>query len=144
MTRVEDANAALARRWFDEGWSRGAVDIAEEVFADDFVLRGRRVGPGGPRRSVQWIRSAFAPMTVHIGRQIAQDSTVVTLYTARGKHTGEYRGIPATHRWVTATGVQIWTVLDGKVVEDHNVFDEWGLMQQLSQGQAQPTAAARG
>jgi predicted ester cyclase len=130
---VEEANAALARRWFDEGWSRGDVEVAGEVFAADFVLHGKRVGPGGPRRSVQAIRSAFAPMTVHIDLQVTQGPMVVTHYTARGRHTGPYRGIAPTGRWVTASGVQIWTVVDGKVVEDRNVFDEWTLMDQLDE-----------
>lgn len=125
------SNKALARRWFDEGWSRGNVAIAPQIFAPYFVLRGKTVGPAGPQNSVRGIRSAFQPLTVTVNRQIAEGSMLVTHYTAYGKHVAEYRGIPATGTWVTVSGVQIWEIADGRAVRDWNVFDEWSLVAQL-------------
>jgi predicted ester cyclase len=122
---------ALARRWFEEGWNRGNVDIAPEIFAPGFVLRGKRVGPAGPQRSVRGIRSVFQPLAVTVDFQVAEGSMVVTRYTARGRHSARYRGIAATGRWISVSGVQIWQVVDGMAVEDWNTFDEWGLVSQL-------------
>jgi predicted ester cyclase len=131
MMGVEKDNKALARRWFDEGWSRGNIEIAPEIFAAGFLLRGERVGPAGPQRSVHRIRSAFNPLTVRIDLQVAEGDLVATRYTARGRHATQYRGIPPTGRWVTVSGVQIWRVADGLAVEDWNTFDEWDLVSQL-------------
>lgn len=128
---VEERNKALARRWFAEGWNRGNLGIAGEIFAPDFVLRGRRVGPAGPQRSVQAIRSVFDQLSVTVDLQVAEGPVVVTRYTAKGRHAAAYRGIPATGRWITASGVQIWRVADGLAVEDWNTFDEWSLVSQL-------------
>jgi steroid delta-isomerase-like uncharacterized protein len=127
------ANKALARRWFDEGWAQGRLEVAPEIFAPDFVLRGNRVGPAGPQRSVTAIRSAFTSLQVVVERQIAEGSLVVSHYRAEGRHAGEYRGLPATGQWISAHGVQIWSLRDGLVVEDWNTFDEWGLVGQIAE-----------
>jgi predicted ester cyclase len=127
----QEANKALARRWFELGWNRGRVEVAPEVFAPDFVLGGRLVGPAGPQRSVRAIRSAFAPLAVTVDLQVAEGPVVVTRYTARGTHVSEYRGIQPDGRDVVVSGVQIWTVRDGLAVDDRNLFDEWTLVTQL-------------
>ena len=131
-TDLAEANKALARRWFEEGWNRGRLDLADEIFAADFVLRGERTGPAGPQRSVRYIRSVFEPMRVTVDLQIADGDFVVSHYTARGRHTlAPYRGIAPAGREVSASGVQIWRVRDGRAVQDWNTFDEWGLVEQL-------------
>lgn len=127
----EEAAKALARRWLVDGWCRGDLDLAYDVFAPDFTLRGQRVGPEGPRRSVRRIRSAFAGLTIAIDLQVAEGDLVATHFTACGEHVGAYRGIAPTGRSVTASGVQIWTVRGGRAVADLNVFDEWGMVEQL-------------
>jgi hypothetical protein len=84
---VQEANKALARRWFREGWELGSIDIADEIFHRDLMLRGRRVGPDGPRRSVRHRRTAFADMTVHVDLQVAEGDLEDPLHhpsTARG------------------------------------------------------------
>ncbi|GAA0538142.1 hypothetical protein GCM10010172_19290 [Paractinoplanes ferrugineus] len=130
-----EALMALARRWFEEGWNGGRLEVAEEIFAPDFVLSGKRVGPAGPQRSVRHIRSVFDPMRVTVDQQIADERYVVSHYTARGRHTlAPYRGIDPTGRTVEASGVQIWRVEDGRVVQDWNIFDEWGMVAQLRDG----------
>lgn len=126
-----EANKALARRWFREGWERGNVDIAEEIFGPDLVLRGRRVGPDGPRHSVRHRRAAFADLTVRIDLQIAEDDMVVTCFTANGRHVGDFCGVPPTGHPVTTTGIVIWRVENGKVVEDRNVVDRWAVISQI-------------
>lgn len=128
---AEESNKALARRWFDQGWSQGNVEIAPEIFAVDFVLRGTRVGPAGPQRSVRAIRSVFEPLSVDIDFQVAEGEFVVTRYTAKGRHAAQYRGIEETGRWISVSGVQTWRVVDGMAVEDWNTFDEWDLVTQL-------------
>lgn len=126
-----ERNKALARRWFDEGWTRGNIAAADEIFHPEFVLGGKQVGPDGPRRSVAARHRVFAELRVSIELQMAEGEFVTTCFTAHGRHVGEYSGVPATGLTITARGIQIWRVHDGLAVEDWNVFDRWNLVAQL-------------
>lgn len=137
---LREANKALARRWFREGWELGNVEVAHEIFDPELMLRGRRVGPDGPRRSVLHRRAAFADMTVRIDLQVAEDDMVVTHFTARARHVGDFCGVPPTGRPVTATGIVIWRIENGRVVEDRNAFDRWAVVSQIDPAMAHARA----
>ncbi|MFE5584812.1 ester cyclase [Kitasatospora sp. NPDC056531] len=127
----QEANKALARYWFREGWCRGNLAVADEIFAPDFEIGGRRVGPEGPKRSVLQRHSAFADLTVEVGHQVAEGQWVATWFTTRARHVGEYAGVAPTGRVVTSEGMQLWRVESGLVREDRNVFDLWRIVSQL-------------
>ncbi len=41
-----EENAAIYRRWFDEGCSQGNIDLADELYSPDYVTHA--VGPDLP------------------------------------------------------------------------------------------------
>ena len=51
--------------------------------------------------------------------------------TYRGTHKGEFFGVSATNREVTARTIGIVRIADGKIVEEWENMDEMGFMQQL-------------
>jgi len=61
---------------------------------------------------------------------------VVTRWTARGTHGGEFYGIPATGRTVRVTGTDIDRIVDGKTVDCWVNMDQLGLLQQLGEPNA--------
>jgi steroid delta-isomerase-like uncharacterized protein len=74
---------------------------------------------------------AFPDLNQTVEETVAEGDKVVVRFTARGTHTGELMGIPATNKSITVGGIAIFRVVNGKVVEVHEVFDEMSLMQQL-------------
>ena len=53
-------------------------------------------------------------------------------YTATGTHTGEFRGLAPTGKMFTETGVLIWRIVDGKIVEkESGVYDSLDFLKQL-------------
>jgi predicted ester cyclase len=121
---------ALARRWFTEGWG-GNLALADQIFAPDFMSGGKQTGPTAPKQTAADVRVGFADIHVTIDRQIAEGDWVVTHYTARGTHQGEFNRIPATGKSVEASGVVLWRFGGDKVVEGWTVFDQVGLLRQL-------------
>jgi predicted ester cyclase len=102
------------------------------VFADGFVLNGRPVGPAGPQRSVAAVHGAFSDIGVELDLVLTDGPYVVTHYTTTARHTGVYRGVPATGRSIRVSGIVIWKIADGKVVQDWNSFDTAEVVAQLT------------
>ena len=69
------------------------------------------------KRHVQGVRSTYPDLVVTVRSQIAEGDVVVTRVTARGTHSGEFRGIPPTHKVIAIDGVNIDRVSDGRIVE---------------------------
>ena len=44
----EKANAALVRRFYEQVWANGNLDVADEVFADDYERHDLRAGDPTP------------------------------------------------------------------------------------------------
>ena len=75
----------------------------------------------------------------------AEGEIVVTRWTSRSTHAGEFTQIAPTGKQVVVNGINIHRVADGKIVETWVQFDQLGMLQQLgvvpAPGQVQ--AAAR-
>ena len=69
---------------------------------------------------------------VHENVGVLVEGDLVALRTiVTGTHTGDYYGIPPTGRAVVSTFVAFDRVVDGKLVENWTVFDNYDLMRQL-------------
>jgi len=56
---------------------------------------------------------------------------VVTRWSSAFTHTGDLFGVPATGKRVKQSGIMIYRIKDGKVVEQWAEANMLGLMQQL-------------
>ncbi|MGE3798831.1 MAG: ester cyclase [Thermomicrobiales bacterium] len=56
---------------------------------------------------------------------------MVTRWVVAGRHTGDFRGSPATGRDFQLTGISIDRLAAGKIIESWEVTDDLGLLQQL-------------
>ncbi len=134
MGSSED-NKAAVRDFFDRAGS-GELDSLDAVVHTDYVLHDPAIpepvrGIDGARELVETYRSGLAGLRVTIEHQIADGDHVATRYTCRGRHEGDIMGTPATGRDVEISGLVISRFQDGKVVEEWEVSDVFGLMQQI-------------
>ena len=129
-------NKTLMRRAFEELVNTGNMALADEMAAPGFVrhdLGGGPdiVGPEGVKLFVGALRAAFPDIQMTVEDVIGEGAKVVVRFTARGTHTGAFRGIAPTGRKVTWAGINIYREEGGKVVETWQLADALGLMQQL-------------
>ncbi len=131
-----EENKALVRRFIEVANRGNVTEISttlDELFVPDFV----RHDPAGGFRSredyKQFLFSLLAalPGQFTIEDLIAEGEKVVLRYTFRGTHRGQWRGVPPTGKPVTFTGIFIYRILDGKIVEGWENADALGLVQQL-------------
>jgi predicted ester cyclase len=133
---TEADNAASYRRWFDEGCSRGNVDLADELYSHDYVTHS--VGPDLPptleglKMFIRALRQGIPDLDCPVEQVVAEGDRVAGQFSLRGTHAGTLFGIPATGKSV-GVGVMVIARFDdaGKWVEDWASWDQLGMMQQL-------------
>jgi predicted ester cyclase len=138
----EDAKA-IVRRFYDELWSQGKLDVADELFAPDFAGHAPGGGTAGPedvKRLVAEWREGVPDMWLEIHAQHAEGSLVATRFSGWGKHTGLLLGIPATGKDARLSGIAITRIVDGKVVSDWGEFDIAAMFAEL--GVSPPSAGS--
>jgi steroid delta-isomerase-like uncharacterized protein len=128
--------STLARRYFEEVWNQGKVDVLDELLSPAYVNHtpsaGQpRPGPDGLKPIVLAIRRAFPDLHYRIEDVIVSADAVVIRTTMTGTHEGDLFGLPPTHRKIRVTQIQIERVRNGRIVEHWRVTDELSLMRQL-------------
>jgi predicted ester cyclase len=83
-------------------------------------------------------RSAFSDFALEVHDMFGVDDKVVTRFTMRGTHDGEFMGIAPTGRPVEFDGIAIDVMRDDKRVDGWAQLDQLGLLTQL--GVADPPA----
>lgn len=132
---VADA-ATLARRYFDEVWNRGRVDVLDQLLTPEYVnhtpsFGNPPPGPEGLKPSVLAMRRAFPDLHFTIEDVVVAPDAVTIRTTMTGTHQGDLFGIAPTHRRINVTQIQIELVRGGRIVEHWRVTDELTLMRQL-------------
>ena len=129
-------NKALVRRYAEEVLNQSNLDLFDEIFAPDFVQYGadpdQVSGVEDLRQFFIMLRSGFPDFQVTIEDLFAAEGNKVVLrFTFRGTHQGAFMGVAPTGKQVTMTGIDIFHIADGKIVELWNEEDVLGMMQQL-------------
>jgi steroid delta-isomerase-like uncharacterized protein len=119
---VSEDNKALVRRWLEEMLTQGNLERVEDLFDRNYVLHdpsfpNEVYGPEGVKRYVTAYRSAFPDARFVVEDQIAQGEKVVSRWSARGTHQGEFLGIAPTGQEVTVTGIEFDHVVGGRIEE---------------------------
>ena len=140
---MSEGNKALARRVADDIVNPGNVDAVDEIYAPDYVLHDPSSpedvhGVEGAREFYETVFNAFPDTEISIEELIAEGDKVVTRWTSRGTHQGEFMGLPPSGKRVEVAGVTISRIEGGKIVEDWEFTDALGLMQQLGAIPAPP------
>ena len=131
-----EENKALVRRFYDQVWSRGNVDVASDVFAEDFVRHDLRPGtaapgPAGQAQIATDFRAAFPDLRMEVDLIFGEGDLVAARWTSEGTNSGTWAGRPPTGRRARFSGVNIFRFRGGKVVELWNHRDDLGLIQQI-------------
>lgn len=124
---------AVARLLIDI-FNRGTLDDADGVLASNYTYRGPGGdvhGAAGWKQLAQMYRDAFPDVVMAIDEQIAEGDRVVTRFTARGTHRGALAGVAPSGRFVSVPCIAIDRIVDGRIVESFELFDQLGMFQAI-------------
>jgi predicted ester cyclase len=131
---MSEQNKALARKVFEDVQTQGNMSVVDEIVTADYVGHTPLMEINGPEQAKQFdavLRSGFSDYKVIVEDQIAEGDKVATRWTMRGTHDGEFQGMAPTGREVEISGMTIFRIANGKLVEGWSIPDLLGLMQQL-------------
>lgn len=133
MTTPEESKEIVRR--LDAIW-QGDLEIVDELVAEDFFNHNPLVpdappGPDGFKQNVSALRTAFPDIDFATEDIIAEDDKVVFRTVGRGTHEGELMGVEPTGREVELSGIVIFRIEDGQIVERWAQFDTMGMLRQI-------------
>jgi predicted ester cyclase len=109
--------------------------IVEEALAPDFAGHAPEFDqPLNVEQTKQYYREffrGFPDLKAVVEDIVAEGDKVAVRYRAAGTHTGEFGGIEPTGRTVTFDNLEIYRVVDGKIVEQWAVYDRYSMLVQL-------------
>jgi steroid delta-isomerase-like uncharacterized protein len=131
-----ERNKAVSRRWIEVFNERD--DAAEaDVRAQDYVAYAPASLEPAPLDSAAWTRflsgfvEAFPDLRLTVEDAVGEGDLVAQRVHFAGTHTGEFQGLPPTHRKVTFSGLELNRFVDGRVAEHWFQMDSLTLLQQL-------------
>ena len=130
----EEQNKQVFRRLIEEGFSKGNLEVLNDVFAPNFVEHQDGFVPPnaeGVKGAIVSLRTAAPDLKLTIEEIIASGEKTWARITARGTHRGPFMGRPATERTFAITVIDICRFENGQVVEHWGVADRLGMMAQL-------------
>lgn len=140
MTDTE-ANKEVVRRFEEEVFNQGRLELADELMTSDAVnhspLPGEKPGPPGIRQTYEVMKGAFSDYWVGVERLLAEGDFVAELLRIEGTHTGTYLGMEATGRKVSVPELNIYRLESGKIAARWGVLDRLGMLEQLKGTAAQ-------
>jgi predicted ester cyclase len=131
---IEKQNMALVQRILEEGDKTGAAILNEVCTSDYKMYFPSNAEPISLEEHIElWTAfiTAFPDLTHKINEIIAEGDMVSTREVLTGTHEGEFEGLPPTGKKIELSGICIWRITEGKLVEYWTDADILGLMQQL-------------
>jgi len=136
---IEEHKAVVRRYFEDAPYNPGVCD---EIFAPAFrfhTIQHASVTPQvtestpqSEKAAYEWLRTVWSSAwRFTIDELIAEGDRVMARWTFYGTHEGELAGLPATHKRVTYSGINIFRIADSKIAEIWDISDRLWMWQQL-------------
>lgn len=131
---VESNIKAYTHTW-DEVMNKGKLDMFNDSnFTKDVVMHASPtdiVGIDSARAYYAQYLTGFSNIQFTIKDVFGQGDKLVKYWNFKGKHTGDFFGIPATGKDVSLDGTTLVRMSGGKIAEERDFFDNLDFMTQL-------------
>ena len=140
MTNLEE-NEAVARRYLTEVISEGRMELLDELVSEDVInhdpASSETITPEeargfeGFREHVKAIRTGMPDVEITIEDTIAAEDRVMVRFTITGTHEDTFAGIEATGNRAEQSGMVVYRIEDGTIVERWSEMDTLEFIEQL-------------
>jgi steroid delta-isomerase-like uncharacterized protein len=134
LTSRQEINKAVARRVFEEIFNQGRFEIADEIYARDFVNHGlhRNFDLAEDQAAARWEKQIAPDLNMTVDLMVADEDFATVVWTARGTNTARIGWLPATGVRFEERGITVWRMVDGKIHEEWTSFDLFQIVEQIA------------
>jgi len=126
-----EENKAIIRRWF-EAENKKNLSPIEDIIAPDFFDHTHQLrGTDEYKQRLSMFIKAFPDFQKTIDNITAEGDKVWVHFKFSGTHTDEYLGLAPTGKKITVEVVDIFRMVDGKVVEEWEIADALESLKEL-------------
>lgn len=130
-----DDNLALVRNMEEDLFNHRDPSAVDRYVSPNYTLRTAYEGAPSGREAVRTYIAAylagFPDLHISIDQLMAVGDKVVGVFTFTGTHTGELFGVTPSGSTISVRQIAIYRVEGGQVVDEWEISDQLGLMQQI-------------
>ena len=126
----------VIRRYFDELFNAGKVELVDELLHPDYVNHSTG-HPDQPRTReavksvILALRRAFPDLHYAIEELVVGEDAVAVRTTMSGTHLGDFFGLPPTGKTIRCEQYTIERFADDRIIAHHRLTDELTFFRQL-------------
>lgn len=130
-----EENKAVVLRMTEELYNKGNIESADQFFAGAYIHHDPAsphvTDLAGLKETLRAFRAACPDLHITSDELLADGDKVTKRWTLHGTHTADLGGLPPTGRRITLSGLELFRLANGKIVESWVAYDNLSLLQQL-------------
>ncbi len=126
-----DQNKAVVLRYWERCWNHQNPGAIRETHHATFAQNGVPLGTAAFERSLAGFFRSFPDVRVTIEDVMASDDRVLTRVVYNATHTGEYEGLAPTRRRIRVSGLELFLLLDGRIIQHWHEMDHLEILRQI-------------
>lgn len=126
---------AIAEEYTNTVWNEKDMSVINRLMHEDLLIHsslGDFRGPAAMKEIVAAWLHGFPNLSVQLNQTIAEKDLVVIQWSAQGIHQGNFKHHSPTGKSVSYSGVTIYNIQEGKIIEYWAYLDLHSLLSQLS------------
>jgi len=131
--KIAQDNIKFYSKVWDEVINEGKIAVLDTAYAKDVVLHTVPETKGAANAKAYYANyvTGFSDREFTVKETFAQGNKLTKYWVFKGKHTGDFFGIPATGKTISVEGCTIATIINGKITEERDFFDNLEFLRQL-------------
>ena len=131
--KIAQDNIKFYSNVWDVAINQGNISILDEAYAPDVVLHTVPETKGSANAKAYYANyvTGFSNREFTVKETFAQGNKLTKYWQFKGNHTGDFFGIPATGKTINVEGCTIATIINGKITEERDFFDNLEFLRQL-------------
>jgi predicted ester cyclase len=136
---MTEAQKSIAKRYFSEFYTAPDADVAQrivdEIVDDNFIdhspVFGSEPNKQGFKRSIGIVQTAFS-QDYTVEKLLQDGQFFVAIWSGKVTHNGTFLDfLPATGKTLKLSGITIYEIINSKITQHWEHFDQLGMMTQL-------------